>query len=414
MVWFHGGIFSFGSAGAPVYDGARLADVADAVVVSVNHRLNIFGYLWLGDIIPELAAHATPGQRDLVAALRWVRDNIAAFGGNPRNVTIFGESGGGAKVGSLLATPSARGLFHKAIIQSGSQLAVLPRERATGAASAALEALGGGKFTLDRLQKLSSQDLKDAARTVEGAMSFQPVVDGRFMPEQTWKDGAPVDSRGIPMMIGTNSHEAVLFLSEMTQPIGTDTELKRRFSTSGFQPPGMTDRQLDELVSVYRNAMPSGTRLELLIAMVTDVFMWHSALVQAEHKLADPKASDPVYFYEFAWRTPCFGSSWALHAGELPFVFGNLTYPTAWDGKDDDAIRTADDPRGLRFVLAEQMMRAWGAFAHDGNPSTAELRWPEYNTVDRPTMVFDRGSSTVVHDRNGTRRRIIQQFPTVW
>lgn len=413
MVWIHGGAFSYGSAGAPVYDGARLAEVADAVVVSVNHRLNLFGYLWLGDAVPELAAHSNLGQRDLVAALRWVQENIAAFGGDPRNVTAFGESGGGAKINALLATPAARGLFHKAVIESGSQLAVMTREQANEVTEAAFAALGGGKFSEARLRALSPDELRQAARTVESenpGLPFQPVVDGRFIPQQTWKGGAPAGSRGIPMMIGTNSHETAVFLPGMTDQIDTDTELKQRVTASGMAP-ALSDAEFAELLAGYRRALPSATRLELLVAMTTDLWMWHSALVQAELKQSSP---GPVYFYEFAWRTPCFGSSWAVHAGELPFVFGNLTYPTAWDGTDSDAVRSADDPTGQRFALADQMMHAWGAFARSGNPSTTALTWPEYDTRTRPTMVFDRGSSAVVLDRNAQRRRLIDGLPTVW
>ncbi|MER8001032.1 carboxylesterase family protein [Streptomyces sp. NPDC095613] len=151
--------------------------------------------------------------------------------------------------------------------------------------------------------------------------------------------------------------------------------------------------------------------MELLVAMTTDLWMWHSALVQAELKQSSPGA---VYFYEFSWHTPCFGSSWAVHAGELPFIFGNLTYPTAWDGTDSDATHSADDPTGGRFELADQMMHAWGAFARSGNPSTADLTWPSYERSTRPTMVFDRGSSAVVYDRNAQRRCLVEGLPTVW
>lgn len=413
MVWIHGGAFTWGSAGAPVYDGAHLAEAADVVVVSVNHRLNIFGYLWLGDAVPELAAHGNLGQRDLVAALRWVSENVTDFGGDVRNVTVVGESGGGAKIGALLATPEARGLFHKAIIESGSQLAVKTREQANEVTEAAFAALGGGVFTEDRLLALSSDELRQVAGTVESdalGLLFQPVVDGRFIPEQTWQDGAPAGSRDVPMIIGTTSQETASFLPGMTDPIYTDAELRQRLATFSMAP-ALSQAQTDELIAGYRQALPSATRLDLLVAMTTDLWMWHSALLQAERKLTTPGA---VYFYEFAWRTPCLGSSWAAHSGQLPFVFGNLTYPTAWDGSDSDAQRAADDPTGQRFVLADQMMSAWGAFAHTGDPSTAQLKWPAYDLRTRVTMVFDRGSSAVESDRNAQRRRLIEGLPTVW
>jgi para-nitrobenzyl esterase len=204
----------------------------------------------------------------------------------------------------------------------------------------------------------------------------------------------------------------VFFVPDMWTPIDSDDELERRFRASGMVPP-LGDDQYRQLIDMYRAAMPaSSTRTELLVAMVTDIGMWHSALRQAETKLADRSA--PVFSYEFAWRTPSFGGSWAPHAGELPFVFGNLTYGTAWDGTDTDAMRTADDPQGLRFTLAEQMMRAWAAFAHHADPSTADLPWPAYDLQNRSTMVFDRGASTVVPDRNSARRRIVEQLPTAW
>lgn len=159
--------------------------------------------------------------------------------------------------------------------------------------------------------------------------------------------------------------------------------------------------------------MGPASRLESLTAMLTDTFHWHSALLQAEMQAA---AGGSVYFYEFAWETPCFGRTWAPHGVELPFVFGNLTYPTAWDGHDSDALRVADDPAGDRFGLADQVMRAWGAFAHTGDPSTAELPWRKYNSNSCPTMVFDRGRSCLENDRNGSRRNLLKSTPpvTIW
>ncbi|MFP3462790.1 carboxylesterase family protein [Arthrobacter globiformis] len=409
MVWLHGGGYIFGSAGAPVYDGAKLAETAGVVVVSINHRLNAFGYAWFGDIVPELAAHATPGQQDIVRALLWVRDNIAALGGDPANVTLFGESGGGGKVNSILATPSAKSLFHKGIIQSGAQRSVSTREQGTEVASAFLAELGPGKFDLQRLQNVSVQDIKRAASAVIGSMgglSFQPVVDGSFMPQQTWQNGAP--SPATPLIIGTNSHEGLTYLPAQTEP-ESDEEMAKRFVGNYFAPPISTD-EFYALLNEYRGVMGETSRLEILTAMLTDTFHWHSAVLQAEMQTT---AGGPAYFYEFAWETPCFEGTWAPHGAELPFVFGNQTYATAWDGQDTDNLRAADDPAGDRFRLADEVMNAWGSFAHTGNPSTGALRWPSYDSTSRATMVFARGNSYLENDRNSARRNLISNVPTV-
>jgi para-nitrobenzyl esterase len=412
MVWIHGGAYVYGSAGAPVYDGAKLAETAGVVVVSINHRLNAFGYLWLGDLIPELAAHATPGQQDIITALAWVRENITAFGGDPNNVTAFGESGGGAKINSLLATPSADGLIHKAIIQSGSQLSVSTRQQGTTLAAAFLEELGAGPFDLTQLQNASTREIKRAALAVQnnnGILAFRPVVDGTLMPTQTWLNKAPAGSAGIPLIVGTTTHEALTFFADPTAPIETDEEMAGKFFSSGFSP-AISLSEFHALLSQYRGIMGSASRFEILVAMITDLWMWHSAVLQAEKQVT---AGGSVFFYELAWRTPCFGDGWAPHAGELPFIFGNLTYPTAWDGQDTDALRAADDPTGDRFKLADQMMHAWGSFARSGDPSTAALPWRKYDTLSRPTMIFDR-RSFLESDRNALRRNLINGMPTVW
>lgn len=412
MVWLHGGAYVFGSAGAPVYDGAALAETAGVVVVSINHRLTALGYAWFGDLIPELAAHPTPGQQDIVSALEWVRDNIAAFGGNPTNVTVFGESGGGGKVNSLLATPSAKGLIHKAILQSGSQRSVSTREQGTEVASAFLAELGPGPYDLSRLQSVSTQEIKRAAVAVQnrlGWLCFQPVVDGAFMPWQTWENGAPSGSADIPLIIGTTTHDGLTYLPDHVTEPESDEEMAKRFAGSYFTPP-ISTTEFYTLLGDYRKIMGPTSRLGILSAMLTDTFHWHSAILQAEMQAA---AGGSVYFYELAWETPCFGGKWAPHGAELPFVFGNLTYATAWDGNDTDATRAADDPAGDRFKLADQVMRAWGSFAHTGDPSTAELPWRKYNSSSRPTMVFDRGRSYLENDRNGSRRMLLNSVPPV-
>jgi para-nitrobenzyl esterase len=413
MVWFHGGAYTSGSGGLPTYDGSTLAQRADVVVVTVNHRLNIFGYLWLGDVLPAYADDGNAGQRDLVASLRWVRANIALFGGNPDNVTIFGESGGGGKVSSLLATPAARNLFHKAIVESGSQSFVSTREEATATTLEVLKALNLTGRNAERLLTESPGRLLQASNAVEGkkgVLAFQPVVDGDLMPHQTWSPLAPGEGVDIPMIIGTNSDEAAAFLTDMREPLVDDGVIRSRLKAC-LLPIHLSDQQFGDVLTNYRKLLPGATRLELLVAMATDLSMWNLAIHQAERKSAQKRAA--VFMYEFSWKTPCFGGMWAIHGIELPFVFGNLVYGTAWDGTDSDALRAAADRGNQRSILAHQTMAAWGAFAHTGNPTTAALSWPAYDTERRATLML--GPSTqVVEDPNRDRRILIHDMPAVW
>jgi para-nitrobenzyl esterase len=413
MVWFHGGAYTSGSGGLPIYDGSALAQTADVVVVTVNHRLNIFGYIWLGDVLPDYVSEGNAGQRDLVASLRWVRANIALFGGNPNNVTIFGESGGGGKVSSLLATPAARNLFHKAIVESGSQSFVLTREQAAATTLEALNALNLGPRDAAKLLTESPARLLEASNAVEdkrGILAFQPVVDGDLMPHQTWSPLAPTESIDIPMIIGTTSDELAAFLPDMREPIEDDSVARSRLRASVLSAP-LSDQQFSYLFANYRKLLPGATRLELLVAMATDLGLWNSAIHQAEEKVA--QNGPAVFMYEFSWKTPCFGGMWAVHGIEIPFVFGNLIYGVAWDGTDSDAQRAAADPRNQRAILAHKTMEAWGAFAHTGNPTTASLEWPAYDLTQRKTMVFGMNTQ-VIADPNRERRRLIHDVPRAW
>lgn len=413
MVWFHGGGYTSGSGGLPTYDGCTLAQTADVVVVTVNHRLNVFGYLWLGDVLPDYARDGNVGQRDLVASLQWIRANIAVFGGNPQNVTIFGESGGGGKVSALLATPSARHLFHKAIVESGSQSFISTREVATARTLEVLDALQLSRRDAGKLLTESPDRLLHASNLVEdkrGILAFQPVVDGEFMPHQTWSPHAPGEGIDIPMLIGTNSDEAAAFLPDMREPITDDEVIKSRLKVDFLATP-LSDGQFTDLLANYRKALPRASRLELLVAMATDLSMWNLAIHQAERKFAQHGAA--VFMYKFAWKTPCFGGMWAIHGVEIPFVFGNLVYGVAWDGTDSDAQRAAADPENRRSALARQTMAAWGAFAHTGDPSTANLAWPAYDLEKRKTMKL--GPTTeVMEDPNRERRLLIHDLQPAW
>lgn len=408
MVWLHGGGFSTGSGGLPIYDGSNLAAHGNVVVVTVNHRLNVFGYLHVGLLGEPFADAINLGQRDLIAALQWVRENIQAFGGDRGNVTIFGESGGGAKVGTLCAMPQARGLFHKAIVESGSSLDVNIPEHAEEVAEAVLKELSIPRAKLERLASVPTAHLEAAGDAVErrfrGLFAFQPVVAAPSLPQQPWDPQAPAQSDDVPMLIGTNADETAAFLPDMWHAPADDAELTRRLVDSTFGE-RLDSGQAARLIETYR-AMDSGLdRLALLVQISTDRWMWRNAIVQSERKAARGRAR--VFMCEFAWKTPCFGRAWALHGIEIPFVFDNLYYGSAWDGKDSTASRAAADRNGRRFAIARSTVAAWSAFAHRGDPTNRSMpAWPAYEVTRRATMVID-ATAHVVDDPRAAARRLM-------
>jgi para-nitrobenzyl esterase len=385
MVWLHGGAFHFGSANRAVTDGANLARRGDVVVVAVNHRLNILGHLDLAAIGGERYAHSgNAGALDLVAALEWVRDNIDRCGGDPGNVTIFGESGGGGKVSVLLAMPKARGLFHRAVIQSGAAVRVSTRDRAAALAQAALKQLDLTRGSLDELQTLPVEQLVAAitpAKQKAGRpelplldrYDFGPVVDGHYLPQQPCDPVPATFSDDIPLLIGDTKDEATRFLADddaVWNRSLTEPELRTRLTA-------IAGGEADRLFDLYRTRDPKANPAELLIAALTHGQFWVRSALFAERKAARQRA--PVYMYSLAWETPVFdGRLKAPHALDLPFVFDTTEVAEA----------TAGAP-GARD-LAAIMSASWIAFARNGNPETGSLAWPAYTAEERNVMVFDR------------------------
>jgi para-nitrobenzyl esterase len=409
MVWIHGGGYWSGSGGLPIYEGATLAQKGDLVVVTVNHRLNIFGYLHLAALDQHYASSGNAGQLDLVQALQWVAKNIAAFGGDPGNVTIFGESGGGAKVNTLMAMPAARGLFHKAIVESGSMLSVETPDIAENTARAVLADLGLGASEVNKLQAVPADKLLKTCVKLSAAgqhYAFGPVVDGSTIPQQTWTPAAPRISAHIPLLVGTNHDETAAFIDKGLYDVpADDVALRNRIKKAAVFALDIKDTQVDALIAQYRKELPAASRLDLLVWISTDVGIRRAAIQQAERQLA--LGSAPVFMYEFNWRTPCFGGKWALHGIEIPFVFGNLDYGIAWDGHDTNAQRAAADPEGARFPLSDRTLAAWAAFARTGNPSHAGLPdWRPYSLARRETMLLD-VQCKLQSDPRGEDRKLI-------
>ena len=383
LFWCHGGGFITGSGSSPWSDGANLCRLDDVVVVSFNHRLGALGYLHLEDIAgPDFTGAGTAGILDIVAALEWVRDNIAAFGGDPGNVTIFGESGGGAKVSVLLALPDAKGLFHKAIIQSGPAVQMAERADGNRTAQQVLDHLGLDARRANELRKLPAARLleaqvavlagiKQASTADRRRLGFNPVIDGRIFPGGPFTPEAPAVSADVPLMIGTNKDEMTLFIGHL--PWVTEATFENLPEAIA---PYLGARSA-EIVATYSKAQPQSRPDEIAIAIVSDLGIRSLSLLMAERKLAQQAA--PVFVYLFTWQTPVLGGRLrACHTLEIPFVFGNL----------ETAALTGDDP--TRLALGDRMSRAWIAFARHGRPGHAGLPvWPAYSTTERPTMIFD-------------------------
>jgi len=374
MFWLHGGGFQFGSGGQPFYDGANLARRGDVVTITINHRLGCVGYLHLADLGgPAFAKSGNVGMLDAVLALEWVRDNIERFGGDPKNVMIFGESGGGSKVSTLLGMPAANGLFHRAAIESGPGLTAVPRETATRTAAAFLNVLGLDKTKLDQLQKRPVEELIEAQSMVRGG--FSPVHDGDVIPENMFDPVATPISADVPLLIGSNKDEGTFLLQTDAELFTFDEAgLKSRVKNSA----GGSDEAAERILSIYRKTYPNAKPTDYWVQIYTDRSMRMRSITLAERKAAQKKA--PVYMYFFAWNTVGFGGKYkALHMAEIPFVFDNI-----WAAE----AMTHGSPEAK--ALAAKMSAAWIAFARTGKPAAKDLpAWPAYSADTRSTMILD-------------------------
>ena len=402
MVWFHGGDFASLSGSRSVFDGTRLAQRGDVVLVTVNHRLNAFGFLYLGKLLPEFADAANAGMLDLVAALAWVRDNIAEFGGDPGNVTIFGQSGGGGKVATLMAMPAGKGLFHRAIIQSGSyarnaHLEAMSPDIATAHAQTLLTTAGlkpteAGKL-LDMPMAALIAAIAKAGRG-EKPPVWRPVADGTNLPSGPSWPTAPAVSADVPLMIGTTATEMTMLMGMMAEPALFDLDepgLRQRIST------WYAADKLDEVIKIFRTKSPNATPGLLFFDIATATVFRRGAWTHADLKAEQNKA--PVYLYEIDWTTPVDNGKWGSpHSMEHPFVFDNVALSESMVGP------SRAEPQGI----ADQISPTWVAFARSGNPNNAAIpHWPAYTATNRTTMVFDTNSTAVKDFREDERRLVL-------
>jgi len=388
MVWLHGGGFEAGSGhDLDAFDGRNLSERGDVVVVTLNHRLNLLGFFDLSEYGADYAQSANVGMLDIVAALEWVRENIAAFGGDPGKVTIFGQSGGGAKVSTLMGMPAARGLFHRAIVQSGSFSFFQPQERSRRLTKLVMAELKLDERNIDRLAELSYADLRKAASTVMRRenqpgnitlnlrrpverLGFSPVIDGRVLPAAPFTKGAPAIMPDVPMIIGTTLNEFASGINHPEYETMTETEVKQRLE-------GMFPGKSEAVYAAFRKRTPEAKPFDLW-SRIASASVRQGALAQAGAKAAQGGA--PAWLYWFTWQTPVLdGRPRAFHCAEIPFTFANAERCARMTGGGPRA-------RALEATIAD----AWIAFARGGNPNHRGIPgWSPYSAETPATMIFD-------------------------
>jgi para-nitrobenzyl esterase len=409
MVWLHGGGWTAGSGQEqPAYNGENLSRRGNVVVVSINHRLNMLGYLNLAAFSDRYASSVSVGVLDMVAALEWVRDNIANFGGDPGNVLIFGQSGGGGKVSTLMSMPMAKGLFHKGVVQSGSTLRLGELASSEKLAAEVVAQLGLNKSSIDKIQSMPYAQLLAAGNaalkklqptppaggigmpTVRGAaqrMGFSPVVDGKIVTRHPFDPDAPDISASVPMLIGTVLNESSPSMINPALESMTDDDVRKRAAERYGDKAGM-------VVDACRKAYPSVKPVELLSRMFS---VRTNAVTQAERKAALKSA--PAYMYLFAWQTPILdGRPRAFHCSEIPFVFANT---------DVSAFATGGTAEARQ--LGDKVSDAWINFAKKGDPNHSGLpKWPAYSADAGPVMIFDKNCE-VKNDPDRELRKAVGQ-----
>ena len=389
LFWIHGGGFTMGSGSTPWYDGTAFATNGDVVVVTINYRLGALGFLHLADLGgKEKDLSSNCGLLDQIAALEWVRANIAAFGGNPNNITVFGESAGAMSIGTLLAVPAAKGLFQKAILQSGASHTILDSARASRIATKLMDSLDIHNVT-DPLDVSSEQLLaaQDKVSGADGRLAFQPVVDGVSIPQQPIKAITNGSANGVSLLVGTNRDEMRLFtMLDPTQATPDMSILERLFGTKA-----------KDVAATYEADQPEHSSSDAWIDFLTDRTFRIPAIRLAERQLVH---GANVWMYRFDWPTPVFGGRMkACHGLEIPFVWNNLD-------KYGVNLLTGDDP--TRQKVADAMHQSWIMFARSGNPNASGLpQWPAYDATRRATMLFNE-ECQVVNDPQATERQVWQ------
>jgi para-nitrobenzyl esterase len=398
MVYIHGGAYSSGSVVDPLNDGRHLAARGDAVVVTVNHRLNAFGYLYLARLDPRFPDSGNAGQLDLILALRWVRDNIASFGGDPNRVMVFGQSGGGAKIATMMGMPAAAGLFQRAATMSGQQVTASGPLNATARARAYMAAVGAAN--VDALLRLPSEALVEGLAATDpiigGGVYMGPVLDMKWLTRHPfWPDANP-QSNAIPMILGNTRDETRGFFGPdhaKLQGLSWDNLAER------MAPELRVDIHPEWVVSEYRRLFPSYTPEQLFFSATTAGRSWRG---QIEESDARARAGAPTWVYQLDFQSPVEPWRGAPHTLDIPLVFGTLDAPGSIAGTG-----------AASRAVSQAMMDAFVAFARTGDPNHARLpRWPVHSVPERETMIFDI-NLRAENDPRRAEREIFARIPYV-
>jgi para-nitrobenzyl esterase len=403
MVYFHGGGYTYGTVNSVLYDGNRLAHRGDVVVVTVNGRLNAFGFLYLAELGGAgFEDSGMAGQLDLVLALRWIRENIKEFGGDSSRVMVFGQSGGGGKCSTLMAMPPAEGLFHRVVCMSGQLIAGTPRDRATERARAVLKELNLTPGKIDAIRTLPVQQIKEAAHA---GGNYGPVSDGRSLPHDPfWPEPAAL-SLDVPLILG-NTHDETRFLGGVP---GVDLfaldwdgllpALKATTSLREFKP--------EELVTRYREWHPQYSATDVYFQITTDTRVWRAEQVAAEKRAGNPESQKRTWVYQMDWPSPAAeGRYKAPHTMDLPFAFDNVAIAPGMVGDTPEQQARAQ-------AMADAVSESYIAFAKTGNPNNPHVpKWPNFDLSHRSTMIFD-DKVRVEDDPRQRERKYIEQTPYV-
>ena len=402
MLYIHGGAYNHGSGSSPLYDGSSLARHGDVVVVTVNHRLNAFGYLYLQQLAPNLFPDSgNCGQLDLVLALKWVRDNISAFGGDPERVLAFGQSGGGAKIATMMAMPAAQGLFHRAATMSGQQVTASGPANATRRSMAYLDALGVDPANPGRIKDMPVDDLvkaldaRDPVLDYNTSVYFGPVLDMRSLTRHPFYPDAAPQSAHIPMIIGNTHDETRAFLRDPGY-----YDLKWDDVAALLVPNMRVDIQPDYVVDEYRRIYPDYSPSQVFFAATTAARSWRGAIIELEER-AKQNGAD-TFAYHLDWASPVKPELGAPHTFDIPLIFGNLDSAGSITG-------TGTDAREVSAMMSD----AFISFARTGEPQSTLLpEWKPFTLDKRETMVFDRPPG-LVNDPRGEERKIFARVPYV-
>lgn len=387
MLWLHGGGFRGGSGSNAGWDGTNLCLRGDVVVITINHRLSAMGFANFSQFNPDFAASGEVGMLDIVHALKWVRSNISQFGGDPNTVMIFGQSGGGRKVETLLAMPAAKGLFHRAVIESGIAIKIVDRDAATRNAEALLAKLGISKADVRKIQQLPIDQILIAAAGVDrdlgdadlDTMGFSPTVDGKIIPQHPFYPSASSISADVPVMIGSTRTEYTGLTTDAALWHLDEAGMRTRINQ-------LLGGASQAVIDLYRKESPQATPSDIFFLIESDYRYGAKTMKIAERRAALGRG--PVYLYYFTWETPVQG-------GQLKSPH-NIEWPFAFDNVQICANLTGGGPEAM--ALADKVSDAWIAFARTGNPNTPKLPyWPAFSAADRATMVIN-NTSKVAND----------------